>query len=116
MGHQLTGLCLIKIGCGKGLNMGKEAVSYSLLNPSRGSYETAPPNKPKYPDQQGDTHNIQGILEEFCGCDATDCKVIDSPFDDARDKELKDVNHKQGKKAKKDNSSFFYKVGFKNAV
>ncbi len=96
--------------------MGKEAVSYPLLNPSRGSYETAPPNKTKYPDEQGNAHNIEGILKELCGRDATDCKVVDSPFDDARDKELKDVNDKQRKEAKKDNTPFFYKVGFKNAV
>jgi hypothetical protein len=96
--------------------MEKEAVSYPLLHPSRGSNKTAPPNKSKYTDQQGNAHNIEGIPKELWGSDAIECKVIDSPFDDARDKELEDINHKQGKKAEKDNSLSLYKVGFKNAV
>ena len=116
MGHEVPGFGLVKIACRKGLDMEKEAVSYPLLHPSRGSYKTAPPHKAKYANQQGNAYNVQGIPKEICGRDATDRKVIHSPFDDARDKELEDVNHKQRKKAKKDNSPFFHKVGFKNAV
>jgi len=96
--------------------MGKESVSYPFFHTPGGPYETPPPNKAKYPDQQGNAYDVEGIPKELCGLDAIDCKVIHSPFDDARDKELKDVNYKQGEKAEKDNGPSFYKVGFKNAV
>jgi hypothetical protein len=50
MGHELSGLGFVKIGCGKGLDMGKEPVSYPLLYPPRCSYETSAPDKAKHPD------------------------------------------------------------------
>ncbi len=102
MGHQVAGLGPVKIGRRQGLDMEKESVPYPLLYPPRGPDQAPAPDKAKYTDQQGYTDYIEGITKELCGCDATDCEVINSPFDDARDKELKDVNYKQGEKAEKD--------------
>jgi hypothetical protein len=85
---------------GKCLQMGKEAVPQGFFDLPRRAKEKVSPEEAGHSDKESNPQKVECISKEVGRCDGSYGEIVNSPFDDAGDDELEEVNNNQRGQAK----------------